>query len=294
MKPLSDQALARLRRAASLPDLSSTRYTLLRDAGHGGMGAVYVVHDEELGREVALKVFHVEDERMRREAQALAKLEHPNIVPLYEFGRLEDGRHYYTMKLVEGARLDEYRDGTATQANRLRLFVSICGAVAFAHSRGVLHRDLKPRNIMVGSFGEVLVMDWGLAKSLEEATPAGQVAGTPEYMAPEQARGDPSIDERADIYALGRILAFLCDDPPPKPLRSVSAKACAELPGARYAKASEVAADVLCYLDGLPVSAHRETPFEAASRWYRNNRTLLLLIASYAAVRFLIFFWARA
>jgi serine/threonine protein kinase len=293
MKPLSDQALARLRSAAALPDLTGTRYGMVREAGRGGMGAVYIVHDAELGRDVALKVFHLGDERLRIEARALARLEHPNIVPIYDFGRLEDGRLYYTMKLVDGHRLDEYRRGPATQADRLRVFTTICGAVAFAHSRGVVHRDLKPENIMVGPFGEVLVMDWGLAKSVGEAAPQGQVAGTAEYMAPEQARGETAIDERADIHALGRILGFLCEDPPPKPLRSIASKAAAADRAQRYPTASALATDVLHYLDGLAVSAHPESALESAARWCHNNRTLLLLIGAYAAARFLIFFWAR-
>lgn len=303
MKPVSDLALERLRQAATLPDLEGTRYTLKHEIGRGGMGVVYLAADSQLNRDVALKVLHLDDaspelaERMFKEARTLALLEHPNIVPVYDFGRLPSGRLYYTMKYVHGTRLDAYAaDAGNSLADRLRLFERICEAVAFAHSKGVLHRDLKPQNIMVGAFGEVLVLDWGLAQPVREPmsdrTP-GRTAGTPGYMAPEQTTGNTTIDERADVFALGRVLAFLCDPSLPKPIRSVIAKATAPDPASRYTSPSIAAADVLHFLDGLPVSAHKENPLEAVARWYRNNRTLLLLVFAYAAVRFLVFFWAR-
>lgn len=288
MKPLSDAALERLRTAAALPDLSGTRYALIREVGRGGMGTVYLAEDSELGRQVALKVLHVADELMRTEARTLAQLEHPNIVPLYDFGHLADGRLFYTMKYVEGTRLDRLRNQPL--AARLRLFATVCSAVGYAHSKGLVHRDLKPANVMVGAFGEVLVMDWGLAAAAGSQA-CGRIAGTPDYMAPEQARGDSAIDPRADVYALGKMLRFLCDGP--APLASIAAMASAERVEDRYADGSAIGLEVLRYLDGLPVSAHRETAFESLARWYRNNRVLLLLIGAYIVTRFLVFFWTR-
>src|SRR5712664_2513745 len=254
MKFLSDSALERLREGAEAPDLGGTRYRLLERIARGGMGVVYAAEDENLQRRVALKVLDVPGtdgdlaNRLVREARVLAALEHPGIVPVHDVGTLADGRVFYTMKFVEGRRLDKYIESVISIPDRLRLFLRICDAVAFAHARGVLHRDLKPANIMVGPFGEVLVMDWGLAKILRaevspgahEADPEatvfekpkqsapsgdateisvvtghGTVMGTPGYMSPEQARGDVEhLDERSDIFSLGALLQFLVTGQP--------------------------------------------------------------------------------
>ena len=239
MNWLSDEAIARLQTASALPDLAGTRYRLIERVGGGGMGTVYLAEDSVLGRRVALKILDLPElradlsARLLREAQILARLEHPGIVPVHDAGTLADGRPFYAMKFVEGERLDMLARRIDAIPDRLRIFQRICEAVAFAHARGILHRDLKPENIMVGPFGEVLVMDWGVAKILREdrtpredhaegpveSSPAetkplktahGTVLGTAGYMAPEQARGEiDRLDERADIYSLGAILRFL-------------------------------------------------------------------------------------
>src|SRR2546425_6529057 len=198
MTRLDDRALERLRAAVREPDLSQTKYRLAGVAGSGGMGTVYIVEDTELRRRVALKVLDVPDAgieaRLRREARVLARLEHPGIVPVHDVGTLPDGRAFYTMKWGQGDRLDRHLTDAVPLAERLRLFLRIADPVAFAHSKGVLHRDLKPENVMVGAFGEILVLDWGLAKVLEEAggpaaapgTGESAVLGTPRFMSPEQ------------------------------------------------------------------------------------------------------------
>jgi serine/threonine protein kinase len=254
MKFLSNGALERLREGAETPDLSGTRYRLLERVARGGMGVVYTAQDETLQRRVALKILDIPGShgdlanRLIREARVLAALEHPGIVPVHDVGTLADGRVFYTMKFIEGQRLDEFIATIKSVPDRLRLFLRICEAVGFAHARSVIHRDLKPANVMVGPFGEVLVMDWGLAKILrgtDSAAPQepdpqatlfetpkpvtfksmttevsvvtghGTVMGTPGYMSPEQARGEVSnLDSRSDIFSLGALLRFLLTGKP--------------------------------------------------------------------------------
>jgi serine/threonine protein kinase len=336
MRFLSDRALERLRDGRATPDLAGTRYRLLELLARGGMGVVYVAEDENLHRRIALKVLEVPGTdgdlaaRLVREARVLARLEHPGIVPVHDVGTLADGRVFYTMKFVEGKRLDKFIESIASIPDRLRLFLRICDAVAFAHARGVLHRDLKPANIMVGPFGEVLVVDWGLAKILhsENVDPAsaadsdrcvlekpktirdssttteisvitghGTVMGTPGYMSPEQARGEvENLDARSDIFSLGALLRFLLTGRPElvsgqngkrleKSLEAICLKAMARAPADRYSSVPEMALDVSRYLDGLAVSAHRETLFEKVVRFYRRYRFFILLILAYLVMR---------
>ena len=334
MRHLSDKALTRLRAGAELPDLSGTRYRLMGQIARGGMGVVYAAEDETLQRRVALKVLEVpgaEGElasRLMREARVLARLEHPGIVPVHDVGTLVDGRVFYTMKFVQGKRLDEYLKTVESIPDRLRIFLRVCDPVAFAHARGVLHRDIKPANIMVGSFGEVLVMDWGLAKIVAQAasgalqdadatlfespqaisvdhdttqvsviTGHGTVLGTPGYMSPEQARGEvESLDGRSDIFSLGALLRFMLSERNPhgsvprvaKSLEAICTKASAEQPALRYATVQDLALDVSRYLDGLAVAAHRESILEKAARVYRRYRFFILLIAAYLLMRLIL------
>ncbi len=317
---LSDAALRRLRDAADAPDLTGTKYEIIDRLGQGGMGTVYRARDRELGREVALKVVRLPEgapdiaARMMREARTLARLEHPGIVPVHDVGTLSDGRVFYAMKLVRGAPLDQM-PATAL-AERLRIVERVCEAVAFAHAHGVIHRDLKPQNVMVGPFGEVLVMDWGVAKLVGDAasslgtepvtggahhaspsTDHGVVLGTPGYMAPEQAAGDPSlVDARADVYAIGAILRDLSGaNPVPsrpdapgdvsRPLRAIIRRAMAADARDRYTDVTAVARDVAAFRAGDRVSAYNENLLERARRLAVRHSTPILLVLAYLLMR---------
>jgi eukaryotic-like serine/threonine-protein kinase len=198
---LSDRALERLRETADSAEPVQTRYAVLEEIGRGGMSAVYRARDRMLDRDVALKVL---DEplaspalaaRLGAEARVLARLEHPSIVPVHDLGVLPDGRPYYVMKLVRGRDLGDAAAAESSLHGRLRLFERICEAVAFAHARGVIHRDLKPSNIMVGAFGEVLVLDWGLAKLRQVTSDTGRSAAGATLQPPVVKR-QSSVDER--------------------------------------------------------------------------------------------------
>jgi eukaryotic-like serine/threonine-protein kinase len=320
MMPLSDAAVDRLRRLGSWPEFESNRYSVLEEIGRGGMGTVYLARDEELGREVAIKIPHSlgnaafeNTRRLETEARVLATLEHPGIVPIHDTGRLADGRVFYVMKRVQGQTLGEHLHAIADQAERLRVFERICEPVAFAHARGFIHRDLKPENVMVGSFGEVMVMDWGIAKvsgrpeataSVERQTGVGTVVGTRGFMAPEQARGatnEAEIDARVDVYSLGAMLSWLLtgvvpETPEdaagrlrrckiPRPLSAICTKALAADPAARYQSVTVLSEDVARYRAGGAVGAYRETAVERAIRFGRTYRTAILLVLAYIVMR---------
>jgi serine/threonine protein kinase len=251
VKLLSDKMQSSL--AQYQPDATQDRkrYVVVKEIARGGMGKVLEVEDTELRRSVALKVLRKEllgrrdvVERFLEEAQITGQLEHPNIVPVHEMGVDGAGNLYFTMKLVEGASLAEVllrlREGNRDALNEypllrlLDVFIKICEGMSFAHNRGVIHRDLKPANIMVGRFGEVQVMDWGVAKVVGRQfrssdndsgivltdrldagaahTMMGSIIGTPSYMSPEQAKGEiDTINHESDIFSLGVILyEMLC------------------------------------------------------------------------------------
>jgi len=289
-KPISDVAIRRLKMIGEVPDLSHTKYELVEPLGHGGMGSVYLARDRALDRLVALKVVGTfaaspdAIDRLVREAKVLARLEHPGIVPVHDVSGLPDGRAFYTMKLVRGRRLDEYVNDETTAAERLRILEHLCDAVAFAHANGVIHRDLKPANVMVGPFGEVLVMDWGVARLTAATEGESNVVGTPGYMAPEQARGDHA-DERSDVYALGAIMSLLIGHGAPKPLRAIAARAMSPEPAQRYVTVELLAADIARFRAALPVEAYREGIAGRLARVGRKYAVPIALVLAYLAMR---------
>jgi eukaryotic-like serine/threonine-protein kinase len=323
---LPEPTVEHLRRTLREATDEGGRYQLRQPVGQGGMGTVFLAFDRTLEREVAVKVLRTglgdpdAAARLAREARIMARLEHPGIVPVHDAGVLPDGRLFYVMKLVRGERLERVAR-TVSIADLLRLFLRVCETVGFAHAQGVVHRDLKPSNVMVGSFGEVLVLDWGIARltrdtaqqpaetgdaspgeadrnapvtTAEEAdTAPGAVLGTPGFMAPEQAQGwHHLVDARTDVYALGAILRALLQPDAglgrvAPPLASIWSRAMAPESERRYQSAAALAADVTRYLDGEPVEAHRETATERAGRLFRKYQTAIVLVLTYLVIRFL-------
>ncbi len=218
---------------STLPALDPTRFEIGELIASGGMGRIVRAFDRHLGREVAIKevLGPQHRERFEREALITARLQHPAIVPIYEAGARPDGTAFYAMRLVPGETLYEAIAGRTTLADRLALLphvIAVADALAYAHARGVIHRDLKPHNVLIGEFGETVVIDWGLAKqrgenelagtdeklTLPALTLAGSVVGTPCFLSPEQARGEV-LDERTDVFAIGAILYNLVVGEPP-------------------------------------------------------------------------------
>lgn len=325
MRWISDSTVGRLQESLQLPDLAHPRYRAVKFLARGGMGTVWLAEDTALHRRVAVKILDADDRadapagdlaaRLEREALVLARLEHPGIVPVHDAGRLVDGRVFYCMKYVEGETLDRHVNGM-TLTQRLQLLLRIAEPLAFAHSQGVLHRDLKPGNIMIGAFGEVLIMDWGLAKvsgELQEAqerdhgepsaprpdsrTAHGSVLGTPGYMSPEQARGEHDLDERTDVFSFGAVLGFMLAGQSgrvgaPKALKAICDKATAADRSQRYRTVQEMSGDLRRFLDGEPVSAYREGPAEIALRFYRRYKVAVVLVLAYVIMRVLFIFFS--
>jgi serine/threonine protein kinase len=303
---ISEPALDRLSAMFRGLDVTGTRYELVSVLGRGGMGVVYLARDVALDREVALKIVdRPVDGRaggpspgvLENEARILARLEHPGIVPVHDFGELPDGRLFYAMKRVRGDRLDRWMTSERQLSERLGVFLRVSDAVAFAHAHGVVHRDLKPENVMVGEFGEVLVLDWGVATDasgkdsglgIRDAEPA--IVGTPEYMAPEQTHARGTIDERTDVFALGAMLQATADA---VPLTAIARKARSADPASRYQSVQALAADVSRFLSGRAVEAHRERLLDRLARIGRRYRLPILLVLTYLVVRVLLLWLFR-
>ncbi|MCO5172169.1 MAG: serine/threonine protein kinase [Planctomycetes bacterium] len=309
-----------------------------RELGRGGMGIVYLVRDPRLKRLAALKLVREGGgpqrvDRFRREAMVTAHIAHPGVPPVYETGVTDDGRDYLLLRYVAGRALSELlarvdrgrarhrwlgrRGPWAPPRELLQALVKVGEALAYAHSRGIVHRDLKPDNVMVGAFGEVLLMDWGLARDAREEQDLGRpgspaarserLVGTVAYMAPEQAR-EEDVDPRADVFALGAILLELLTGHPPfagedflealararrgavpraralvpevaPELDAIAARATAPIAADRYGSAAEMADDLRAYIEGRPVSVHRYGAREWVLRQARAHPTLLVALA---------------
>ncbi|MFO0976822.1 MAG: tetratricopeptide repeat protein [Planctomycetaceae bacterium] len=377
--------LARSSRTGFTTPRSSSRYQIVRPHAKGGLGEVFVAHDEELHREVALKEIQAQfadhldcRNRFRLEAEVTGNLEHPGIVPVYGLGQYSDGRPYYAMRFIQGHSLREAIEHFHTHTNAaqaaspqqdtsalssesaksgaagnsrdpqaavsyapdfasvefrklLGRFITVCQAISYAHSRGVLHRDLKPGNIVLGKFGETLVVDWGLAKvqgkddqnlnSTERTlqptsgsgvapTMMGSAVGTPAYMPPEQAAGQPEkMSPASDVYSLGATLYHLLTGRPPfgsadvisvlnavkagrfpaprevlpsvpKALEAICLKAMALDPLERYQNAQHLADDIENYLADEKVTAFQEPLIVRTRRWARKHQVTVTATAA--------------
>jgi eukaryotic-like serine/threonine-protein kinase len=301
-------------------------FRVLRELGRGGMGVVYEAVQESLGRHVALKVVHHVHldarrlERFRREAQAVARLHHTNIVPIFGVGEHE-GLPYYAMQYIRGSGLDVFlrgwREETSARHDERARFAAGLGmqaaeALQYAHEQGILHRDVKPANLLVDEHGALWITDFGLAKLVgqDDLTASGDLVGTLRYLAPEALRGETG--PRSDVYSLGLTLYELLtlhspfgdltpsellhqvkegqlprprrlDPTIPRDLETVVMKAIAREPDHRYESAGALADDLRCFLEDRPIRARRATSFERAWRWSRRNRMTAALIATAAA-----------
>jgi hypothetical protein len=310
----------------SVFDVPRPRFDEKAELGRGGMGRVVEALDRPLDRTVAIKHMLGTDgaglARFEREVRITARLQHPGVVPILDVGRDDDGQPFYVMRKIEGEPLSDRVKAADSVRDRLALIPAVLGAIdaaAYAHAQGVVHRDIKPWNILLGSFGESLLIDWGLARELDsgdevplshprassdgdaQLTRVGHAYGTPGYMAPEQARGEPA-DRRADVYSLGATLYFVLTrsspfsdsagatvaiqragsgetpdlakvpEDVPVELTAIITKALAPDRALRYADAGELAADLRRYIAGQLVAAHRYTVPQLMLRWVRRHK----------------------
>lgn len=268
------------------------RYVEGGELGRGGMGRVRAGYDAVLGRTLALK--RAKDDsrdaeaRLLAEARITASLDHPGIITVLDAGRGEDGGLYYVMRVVEGASFREVIGAERPRSERVRLVLSVAQAMAYAHERGVVHRDLSPGNVRVGRHGEVVVMDWGLATSLEDAARGGVRCGTPGFAAPELREGAPS-GPQADVFSLGVLLHLaLTGELPSKPglpseLEAIITKCLSADPARRYPTAQGLEADLRAWLDGERVLAHRARAWTPLIRLSRRHPSTLA-VGSVAAL----------
>ena len=305
------------------------RYVFIRSIGFGGMKAVLLVHDAETDRDVAMALMPDFRERPRQdlesfvhEAKLTAKLEHPNIVPVYDIGIDSSGSPYFVMKYLRGMPLDALLRRIAsgdveatkyTLDRLLMIYLRVCNAVDFAHSRQICHLDLKPGNVNIGDFGEVYVLDWGLAQLMDktgQVPPFSHTRGTPGFVAPECFNHNAPVGRRADIFALGGLLYSILalqtplaglaspevfrrtgrgEIPPPSAvapeswhvpaaLEAVAMKALSPDPAKRYATVAEIKAEIRAFNSGYASRAENATRLRKLGLFFRRNRLWVAIV----------------
>src|SRR5438270_3584894 len=310
-------------------------YELLEEIGRGGQGIVFRAWQRSLSRTVAIKIIGVGRfatdahlKRLRREAEAAAKLNYPGIVPIYEVGE-RDGTSYFSMRFVEGDRFDEVvNHGPISTRQAAELIAKVARTVHYAHEHGILHRDIKPGNILLDANGEPHLTDFGLARLVEHGstvTGSQEIMGTPSYMAPEQAIGNnAAVSSSTDVYGLGAVLyelltghppfaggttyetiRLLLDSEPRQPrswnrkvdrdLSAVCLKCLEKNPRYRYSSALELAEDIECWLRHEPIRAKRSGFFTRARKWVQRNRIIaaLILLSVVLAAGLSVMIWER-
>ena len=288
----------------------SQRYKIISLLREGTLKKVYLAHDEYMDREVALA--KIKDEKYLddffNEARLASKLEHPYIAPIYDTGFDESGQAFFAMKLYEGDNLYEILRNKSSRDPDvswiLNIFLKVCEAVAYAHGQGILHLDIKPSNIRIDNFGEVLLCDWGISRIIgshekfndqalavpimSRATLIGELRGTPGFMAPEQFNKNKVLDERADIYGLGALLHdMLTGQVPnkkidlgslsiPSEIKYICSKALNEKAENRYKSVPLLMADIVNFNKGLVLSAERSRPLTVLYKWVKRKKKLII------------------
>lgn len=290
----------------------SERYKICSLLGEGTLKKVYLAHDEYMGRKVALARIkeegHLDD--FFNEARLASKLEHPFIAPIYDMGFDESGQAFFAMKLYEGMNLYEELQRRGFQSPdvswTLSIFLKVCEALSYAHGQGVLHLDIKPSNIRIDDYGEVLLCDWGISRIIgidhevkgqkpsmpimSRATLVGELRGTPGFMAPEQVNNETQLDERTDIYGLGALLHdMLCGQPPnennsfsptiPMEIQKICFKALKSDPQDRYKSVASLMEDIIKYNKGLVLSAEKASPLTVLYKWAKRKKRILIALA---------------
>lgn len=333
-----DEQVDGIQKPPAFRQKTNRQYKFIRSIGFGGMKAVLLVYDMDTGREVAMAMMpdfqnrsQADLTRFMYEARITARLEHPNIIPVYDMGLDKQGAPFFTMKYLRGESLaqllqrvrekDPQAEAEYSLARILQIFIRVCNAVQFAHSRNVLHLDIKPNNVSLGDFGEVSVLDWGLAAEMVTG-PDGKrrlnrpvSKGTPGFMSPEQIVGGTELDERADIYSLGALLyamltlhnpligqdadhvleAAMQDKIPspseanperdiPAALEAVVLKAMAYHPQDRYLSVKDLRADVVSFQGGFAPQAENASVIRKLALFINRNFVVTVLLGIIAVL----------
>ncbi|MDD7986546.1 serine/threonine-protein kinase [Lentisphaera marina] len=274
----------------SLSKRDDARYSNVKLIASGGQKNIYSAYDTQLNREVALA--ELQDAIPEREAESFineifltASFKHPNIIKILDFGIRKEDTPYFTMELMQNSTLNDYIKKQESNASQnLEIFLKICDAISYAHSEGIIHLDLKPANIQIGSHGEVLISDWGLSQKIEPKLKCKSKRGTPGFMAPEQSEPGALLGTKTDIYSLGALLKFLYSNVPkekiPQSISAVINKAMSHKANLRYSKVEELKNEISNYMGGFATTAEKAGFFKELHLLFRRNLQLCWTIVT--------------